>query len=64
MYYVKLQNGDSVIKVEITDENVFTDCPICGEETRIDIKEWLSNPDNDLCSTVQYCADCSGLMHD
>ena len=40
MFYVKEKLSDAVeVTVEITDENVFTRCPGCGDEVSIDLMQ-------------------------
>ena len=42
MFYVKERLNDSMeISIEITDENVFCHCPMCGSEVSVDIAEIL-----------------------
>lgn len=60
MFYVKSRLPDGTkINLEITDENVFTVCPDCGEEHSVNIAEVSKLNNFDLCGTVIYCADCS-----
>jgi hypothetical protein len=60
MFYVKTQLSDGMtVKTEITDENVFTNCPACGVEVPIDIAELFSDGEGDLFGTSVYCVDCS-----
>jgi len=47
------------ITTEITDENVFTQCPGCGSEVSIDLVELFSDGAGDLFGTAVYCADCT-----
>ena len=59
MYYVKTKiNEETAITTEITDENVFTQCPECGKEFNVDLYDVFSNG-GDLYSTAIYCAECS-----
>lgn len=53
MFYVQLMNGDYKVQVEITDENVYTDCPVCGKPRQVDITEI-----DCLYSTEIYCTEC------
>ena len=63
MFYVKMQDGEKVIKEELTDENVFTVCPKCGKELQIDLAEVF--PDGvDLFTTSIICRECSKMMKD
>lgn len=60
MFYLKVEIGEGCeIKAEITDENVFTVCPVCGKEHAIDLAEILSDGESDLFSTQIFCAECS-----
>jgi hypothetical protein len=59
MFYVKEKlNAETTIKVEITDENVFTCCPECGREKSVDLSEIFKGGDADLYSTKVYCSEC------
>lgn len=64
MFYVKRMG----FKVEITPENVFTKCPGCGKEHKVNLEDILKDPDTCLYSTAVYCPACSqkrtGLMED
>ena len=60
MFYVKEKLSDAVeVTVEITDENVFTHCPSCGDEVSIDLAELFSDGESDLYGTAVYCDKCS-----
>ena len=59
MFYVKEKLSDAVeVTVEITDENVFTHCPSCGDEVSIDLAELFSDGESDLYGTAVYCDKC------
>ncbi|MDE5569641.1 MAG: hypothetical protein K2I82_03175 [Ruminococcus sp.] len=59
MYYVKTKiNEETTLTTELTDENVFTQCPECGKEFAIDLTDVFLNG-GDLYSTVIYCVECS-----
>ena len=61
MFYVKERLNDAVeVNVEITDENVFTRCPGCGDEVCVDLAELFGgDEDCDLYGTAVYCEECS-----
>ena len=60
MFYVKERLSDTLeISTQITDENVFCHCPICGSEVSVDIAEILSDGESDLFGTAIYCSECS-----
>lgn len=60
MFYIKAEIAEGVtIKAEITDENVFTICPECGVEHRVELDDILKCEHADLCSTAVCCAKCS-----
>lgn len=56
MLYIK---PDNATRIEITDQNVFTTCPTCGREIRVDLIDMLQDPDFDLYGTQVVCADCA-----
>lgn len=55
MFYLKHKGR----KIYIDYDNVFTTCPQCGIEHKIDIQEVLSMDCADLCATSVYCEKCS-----
>lgn len=60
MFYVKKKLSDGVeIKVNIEYDNVYTHCPNCGVEHRIDLEECAKNGDFELEGTCVYCEKCS-----
>lgn len=60
MFYVKEKLSDAVaVSIEITDENVFTRCPGCGDEVSVDLAELFSDGESDLYGTAVYCDECS-----
>lgn len=76
MFYVKTKiNDETTIRTKLTDENVFTTCPVCGAEQLVDLAEIFADFLNieeesedyiDLLETTAvYCAECSRKMcHD
>ena len=60
MFYVKERLSDTVeVSIEITDENVFTRCPGCGDEVSIDLVELFCDGESDLYGTAVCCEECS-----
>jgi hypothetical protein len=63
MFYVKseLTNG-KIVKTEITDQNTYCTCPICGRETHVDLEEFA-----EICGegvelygrSAIWCDECS-----
>ena len=63
MFYVKEKVSDAMeVTIEIADENVFSRCPVCGEEVQVDIAELLSDGESDLFGTSVLCSDCTRKM--
>lgn len=59
MYYVKAEIAEGVtIRAEITDENVFNQCPKCGAEVTVDLAEIVTDNGLDLYGTAMYCDEC------
>lgn len=59
MFYVKERLNEAMeISIEITDENVFCHCPMCGFEVPVDIAEILSDGESDLFGTSVFCDEC------
>jgi transcription elongation factor Elf1 len=59
MFYVKMEFNDLSVKADITDENVYTICPVCGKEHQVDLQELLTTGEADLYSTSVFCKECS-----
>lgn len=61
MFYVKTQIGaNTAIVTEITDDNVFTRCPDCGDEIRIDLNDVIDEDGQlDLIGLGVCCPECS-----
>ena len=53
MFYIQLGANGLDVRVKITEENMYTDCPICGEPKEVDITEI-----EDLYGTSIYCTAC------
>lgn len=64
MFYVKSKIGEEVeVRIDITDENVFTTCPICKKEVHIDdFSELCRVTEIDLFDTTLYCESCSKIQ--
>ena len=59
MFYVKTKiNEETEIRTEITNENVFTVCPQCGQEHAVDLEAVL-NDGGSLCGSACLCSECS-----
>lgn len=55
MFYLK-DNGK---KLPISYDNVYTTCPQCGREHKVDLEEILESGEHDLDTTHVYCEECS-----
>lgn len=58
MFYLKHKGK----KLYIDDTNVFTTCPKCGKEHRVNIQDVLGDGESDLFGTAVYCQDCGKLI--
>lgn len=60
MFYVKNDNGDMAVKINIYEDNVFNICPRCGKECKVDLASAIQGDDN-WCwhSTSMFCGECS-----
>ncbi len=57
--YLKLPAGDGKFTViPLTDENVFSICPICGEEHQVDLDELVTMPGFEFSRRV-CCWPCT-----
>lgn len=60
MFYIKTKKtSGKILKMEITDENVFTLCPECGVEMNVDLAELFSDGEGDLYSSSVICSACT-----
>ena len=68
-YYIKLRmnsehkeggNDGVSVKVPVEHDNVYTICPVCGEEHQIDLAEVCDNG-FDFFGTTVYCDKCTEL---
>lgn len=55
MFYLKHKGT----RLEIGEDNVYTTCPKCGKEHKVDICDILGGGDADLYGTNVYCHECS-----
>ena len=62
--YLKLSAGDGKFTViPLTDENVFSICPVCGEEHQLsDIGDLITLPEFAYSRRV-CCPACTGVIH-
>lgn len=63
MFYVKAEISEGVtLKVEITNENIFINCPACGVEHHVPLKHSMGDDgviDLHLRGHDAYCTNCS-----
>lgn len=61
MFYIKTKISEDVtLHVEINGENVFTTCPVCGQEHQVDIVELATtDPKFDLYGSSILCRECT-----
>ena len=61
MFYVKAELAEGIsINVDITDENVFNICPVCGAECQVDLVGVIKDgEDFDLYGSAIYCQECT-----
>lgn len=61
MFYVKTNITDDVeLKVDLYDDEIFTQCANCGKEIQVETEELRQVlQDGDLTSTSIYCKNCS-----
>lgn len=65
-YYMKIsilvERSDGIdsqilMKVPVDDSNVFTVCPLCGDEFAVNLEE--VGADFDFTGTATYCPECA-----
>lgn len=61
MFYVKTNISDNVeIKVDLYDDEIFTQCPKCGKEMQVETEELKQVLEGgDLAGSSLYCEKCS-----
>ena len=63
MFYVKATLAEGVeINIDITGENVYTRCPVCGKEMNVDIFEDATYTEICPYSTKYICEECTQKM--
>ena len=63
MFYVKTQLApETSLQTEIHEDNVFTQCPRCGEEIAVNLAEIFGDVEVDLFGTSVYCEACSKAL--
>lgn len=66
MFYVKTQINEHIeIKIDLYDDEIFTQCPDCGVELEVDNETLIAvlKDDGDFPSTSIYCKECSKKIH-
>lgn len=61
MFYIKTNISNGVeIKIDLFEDEIYTQCPKCGKEIQINSEE-LADIIKDQCltSTNVYCKDCA-----
>lgn len=54
MFYAKEKLGESAeLAVELTEENVYCKCPVCGREVPVDLAAVFADGEGDLVSTAE-----------
>ena len=61
MFYIKTNISDNVeIKVDLYEDEIYTQCPKCGKEIQIEAEEIADIVrEQGLASTSVYCEECS-----
>lgn len=60
MFYVKTKlNENTAIMIDITDDNVFTKCPDCGNEVQVELDDYVGDEEFELYGSFVFCPECS-----
>lgn len=60
MFYTKLTlSENSKVITRLSDKNVYSICPKCGKEIRVNLSDVLKEEDTDLHTTCVYCKSCA-----
>lgn len=65
MFYIKTQINDSIeLKVDLYDDQIFTQCPNCGKEMQVESEKIpeIFKDGGDFASTSFFCSECSKKM--
>lgn len=63
MFYVKTRlNDETIITTEITPDNVYTRCDICGREMRVNLFDLIDDED-DAAEPGFLCCRCTRKLH-
>lgn len=65
MFYIKTDINNSMeIKVDIYDDEIYTQCPKCGKEMQVEKEDLIQVlQDGDFASTSIYCEECSKIIN-
>ena len=60
VFYTKLTlSENSKVITRLSDKNVYSNCPKCGKEVRVNLSDVLKEEDTDLHTTGIYCKSCA-----
>lgn len=61
MFYIKKEVGNDIeVKIDLYDDEIFTQCPECGKEILVDTEMLIDVlSDGDFLGTSVYCEKCS-----
>jgi Zn finger protein HypA/HybF involved in hydrogenase expression len=61
MFYVKATTRTGEMPIQLTSNNVYTICPVCGKDHIVDLEEIIRNKDKEfsLRKTTVLCPKCS-----
>ena len=60
MFYIKEKLSDGVtINANITTDNVYCHCPLCGKELQVNLDNVFAEGEVDLCGTNVVCDECT-----
>jgi hypothetical protein len=59
MFYTKTRINEMEVKVNVSTDNVYCCCPMCGKEMQVDlVKIFRGSKDGTLENTQAVCEDC------
>ena len=65
MFYAKEKLSENAeLAVELTEENVYCKCPVCGREVSVNLAAVFADGEGDLASTAVLCAHCTSELED
>lgn len=60
MFYLRVNSGHPRI-IGITPANVFSLCPVCGQEVQVNLQDYTAHPAFSLSNSQVMCPRCTAI---